>query len=264
MDYQFKNIFAGCYLTIYLIVPNYRFGTVKSINIVKTTNSCATTEANEVKNTSASDDLGNLDFTNSSYTTERLGEAERVEKSEPLNAPNELENNRQTLEDRNGCDNSSGKSDPLSGSVEPKDIKEVKLVGGSLPDERNITRDEPPINGDDASVKDQEYPSGPAGEFNKQQNAADELKLEENSSKIASFADVDSDERKEEDSKGDKKDPISGDIERVFEAGCVYVEYRREEAACMAAHCLHGRTFDGRIVSVEYVGHDTYQTRFRG
>lgn len=48
----------------------------------------------------------------------------------------------------------------------------------------------------------------------------------------------------------------------MFEVGCVLVEFRRTEASCMAAHCLHGRTFDGRIVAVEYVPLKVYQERF--
>ncbi|KAL8484570.1 hypothetical protein ACS0TY_027032 [Phlomoides rotata] len=255
-----------------------RFGTVKSVNVVKTANSFATMEAHEVKHTSASDDVGNFDLPKSSYTAEQLGEtscgAERVDKSEPLKTPNELENNCQTLEDRNGCDNSSGISDPLSRSIEPKDSLPDEMIGG------NIMRDEckPPVNGDDASVNDSlswENPSGLTGEFNKKQNASGiesnfemedkhDAKIlssseEENSSKIVSFVD-----EQKEDSNGDKKDSALADIERVFEAGCICVEYRREEAACMAAHCLHGRTFDGRIVSAEYVGRDLYQMRFCG
>ncbi|KAL7616612.1 hypothetical protein Lser_V15G02857 [Lactuca serriola] len=51
-------------------------------------------------------------------------------------------------------------------------------------------------------------------------------------------------------------------VEERFEGGCVLVEYKRIEASTMAAHCLHGRVFDGRIVSVEYVGHDVYCDRF--
>ncbi|GAB2294383.1 hypothetical protein Dimus_028590 [Dionaea muscipula] len=39
----------------------------------------------------------------------------------------------------------------------------------------------------------------------------------------------------------------------VFELGSVLVEFRRSEASCMAAHCLHGRAFDDRVVMVEYV-----------
>lgn len=51
-------------------------------------------------------------------------------------------------------------------------------------------------------------------------------------------------------------------VEERFEGGCVLVEYKRIEASTMAAHCLHGRVFDGRIVSVEYVGHDVYCDKF--
>ncbi|XP_011030446.1 PREDICTED: uncharacterized protein LOC105129896 [Populus euphratica] len=48
----------------------------------------------------------------------------------------------------------------------------------------------------------------------------------------------------------------------IFEPGCVFVEFRRTEAACMAAHCLHGRLFDDRAVVVEYVPLDIYLARF--
>lgn len=60
---------------------------------------------------------------------------------------------------------------------------------------------------------------------------------------------------------GDGKD-VSIDVGHIFEPGSVIVEYRRPEAACMAAHCLHGRMFDGRVVTVEYVGHDLYRMGF--
>lgn len=51
-------------------------------------------------------------------------------------------------------------------------------------------------------------------------------------------------------------------ILEMFDPDCVLVEFRRAEAACMAAHCLHGRLFDDRIVTVEYVPLDLYQTKF--
>ncbi|KAM0065054.1 putative RNA recognition motif domain, nucleotide-binding alpha-beta plait domain superfamily [Helianthus debilis subsp. tardiflorus] len=53
------------------------------------------------------------------------------------------------------------------------------------------------------------------------------------------------------------------DLIDAFEVGCVLVEYKRTEASSTAAHCLHGRVFDGRSVSVEYVAYDVYCTRFR-
>ncbi|PSR97978.1 Splicing factor U2AF like [Actinidia chinensis var. chinensis] len=51
-------------------------------------------------------------------------------------------------------------------------------------------------------------------------------------------------------------------FEDVFEPGSVLVEFRRIEAACMAAHCLHGRLFDNRMVMVGYVDYNIYKSRF--
>ncbi|MED6209392.1 hypothetical protein PIB30_054242 [Stylosanthes scabra] len=48
----------------------------------------------------------------------------------------------------------------------------------------------------------------------------------------------------------------------VFEQGSVLVEFGRTEACSSAAHCLHGRLFDGRTVIVEYVSLDQYRERF--
>ncbi|KAK9289218.1 hypothetical protein L1049_017692 [Liquidambar formosana] len=61
--------------------------------------------------------------------------------------------------------------------------------------------------------------------------------------------------------KGDNREQVC-DLGHVFEQGCVLVEYGRTEACCMAAHCLHGRFFDDRIVSVGYVAYDLYRLRF--
>ncbi|CAH9115973.1 unnamed protein product [Cuscuta epithymum] len=64
-------------------------------------------------------------------------------------------------------------------------------------------------------------------------------------------------EAPENEAKGNETNP-----ENIFEPGCVLIEYRRAEASCMAAHCLHGRIFDDRIVTVEYVAHDLYRKKF--
>ncbi|XP_057430318.1 uncharacterized protein LOC130723334 [Lotus japonicus] len=57
----------------------------------------------------------------------------------------------------------------------------------------------------------------------------------------------------------DKEDDICG---HVFEPGSVLVEYGRAEACRLAAHCLHGRLFDGRMVTVEYIAQSLYRARF--
>nr|XP_004296390.2 PREDICTED: splicing factor U2af large subunit A [Fragaria vesca subsp. vesca] len=48
----------------------------------------------------------------------------------------------------------------------------------------------------------------------------------------------------------------------IFEPGSVFVEFGRTEASWMAAHCLHGRVFEDRIVTVEYVASDHYRAHF--
>lgn len=48
----------------------------------------------------------------------------------------------------------------------------------------------------------------------------------------------------------------------VFEAGDVFVEYKRIQGCCLAAHCLHGRLFEERVVMVEYVPLHLYRSEF--
>ncbi|KAL6648833.1 hypothetical protein ACP70R_013057 [Stipagrostis hirtigluma subsp. patula] len=52
------------------------------------------------------------------------------------------------------------------------------------------------------------------------------------------------------------------DIAFVFEPGSVLVEFMRKEAACMAAHALHGRRFGNRAVSAGYAPHDLYLQKY--
>ncbi|KAK9007329.1 hypothetical protein V6N11_051157 [Hibiscus sabdariffa] len=52
------------------------------------------------------------------------------------------------------------------------------------------------------------------------------------------------------------------DLKLIFEPGCVFVEYRRTEASCTAAHSLHGRLFDNRFVTVEYIDLNLYRVKF--
>ncbi|XP_072985660.1 uncharacterized protein [Typha latifolia] len=44
--------------------------------------------------------------------------------------------------------------------------------------------------------------------------------------------------------------------------GSVLVEFTREEAACMAAHSLHGRLYGQQVVMAGYAPHDLYLARF--
>ncbi|KAH8495582.1 hypothetical protein H0E87_018667 [Populus deltoides] len=92
--------------------------------------------------------------------------------------------------------------------------------------------------------------------------AGEELNLEEVSGDVEKAFVNDSMEMKPNSiEKGDCKEQDCS-LGLIFERGCVFVEFRRTEAACMAAHCLHGRLFDDRAVVVEYVPLDIYLARF--
>lgn len=92
--------------------------------------------------------------------------------------------------------------------------------------------------------------------------AGEELNLEEVSGDVEKAIVNDSMEMKPNSiEKGDCKEQDCN-LGLIFERGCVFVEFRRTEAACMAAHCLHGRLFDDRAVVVEYFPLDIYLARF--
>lgn len=59
----------------------------------------------------------------------------------------------------------------------------------------------------------------------------------------------------------DKEDHQDFDVS-LFEPGSVFVEFLRTEATCMAAHCLHGRTYGEQTVTAGFFPHDMYLARF--
>ncbi|KAJ1298882.1 hypothetical protein BS78_01G487800 [Paspalum vaginatum] len=71
-------------------------------------------------------------------------------------------------------------------------------------------------------------------------------------------------------SPGDKAEKAGRDFENgqtsdtvfVFKPGSVLVEFTREEAACIAAHSLHGRRFGNRTVYAGYAPHDLYLLKY--
>ncbi|MCD7468207.1 hypothetical protein HAX54_006191 [Datura stramonium] len=99
-------------------------------------------------------------------------------------------------------------------------------------------------------------------EINKESPVKEATKSEEDNGNVdgASEPEISLKEELDAPQKLEEKKEIS--VIEVFEPGCVLVEFRRAEAACMAAHCLHGRLFDDRIVTVEYVPLDLYRTKF--
>ncbi|KAG8073386.1 hypothetical protein GUJ93_ZPchr0006g45793 [Zizania palustris] len=59
-----------------------------------------------------------------------------------------------------------------------------------------------------------------------------------------------------------EKTPAVDATDSALEAGCILVEFLRKEAACIAAHALHGRRFGSRIVSAGYAPHDLYLQKY--
>lgn len=61
---------------------------------------------------------------------------------------------------------------------------------------------------------------------------------------------------------GEKIEEEEQDPKDVFEPGCIFIEYGRPEATRDAAHSLHGRLYENRVVKADYVSKELYQTRF--
>ncbi|XP_022887178.1 uncharacterized protein LOC111403056 isoform X3 [Olea europaea var. sylvestris] len=270
-----------------------RFGTVKSVNIVKPTKSLTftTTEASEVMNTKPTID-DHMEFDTKINSREILGESisdelSELNRSEPTSVPQDSEDTVQAAVEGNKED----EDNPSNNSGEPEDKNESVMVDNNHSDDKFAGNSS--TNDRDMAVQDptcEKNSSGFTGEFTDQQNNStekskssdniayflpagvletenkpfitEELKLQEDSAEMGSAFKLDCDEGKELDAseRGDKETII--DLDDIFEPGSVFVEYKRAEASCIAAHCLHGRQFDGRAVTVGYVAHDLYQIRF--
>ncbi|KZV22425.1 hypothetical protein F511_24752 [Dorcoceras hygrometricum] len=252
-----------------------RFGAVLSINVVKPTNSSGMMEACEVQKANASTDGCSIEFDSLNYSTEQLYgsnddmEEDRLEHQE---FPSEFENNNRP-KDNKGFD----------ASVEPEDISRLTVIGDGFSEEivtgkpvKNETC-EPSSTDGNASVDGPHFQehSGCNVQSSYEENASGvEIDRSDKSAntipmtirkkpliKDELISDVD-DAKTVNLENGCNQDALYhlGDL---FEPGSVLVEYRRAEAACTAAHCLHGRLFDGHVIAVSYVDHDLYKRRFQ-
>ncbi|KAL6548291.1 hypothetical protein OROGR_008712 [Orobanche gracilis] len=263
-----------------------RFGTVKSINVIKPSNTGASTDALD------------REFKHMSYSTEHLGEdintvgvLDRLEPTEPQNGS---ESNSQALEDNNGPGNTDETIDGylLKGEIRKPLSTDEKLLneqnasviesesGDTFSETKKDMKIKPSVEGDLQSGEELKSEENNAPDEGDKKDIAINLENADIENKPLVEANFQSDEQhnakiessgeelKSEESnfpqEGNKRDcAISVDLESsMFEPGSAFVEYRRPEAACMAAHCLHGRIFDGRVVTVGYVRKDLYQMRF--
>ncbi|XP_051127876.1 splicing factor U2af large subunit A [Andrographis paniculata] len=210
-----------------------RFGTVKSINVAKLTNTPGTKKAD------------GCDLMPENRSSE-------IEKSRDTINEVPVLNQRGPAENYN-CDDNAGISNPSTGQEDAG----MSAVVDSLPHEISAVN---PIEEEIGKSA-----SDVSGVLEKNDNLSEEdSKVEENSPRDGGPVEQDTNERRKIDSSEvDTNMDAPNDPGNLFEPGCVFVEYRRAEAACTAAHCLHERLFDGRVVTVEYVSPDVYHSRFR-
>lgn len=134
-----------------------------------------------------------------------------------------------------------------------------EIVSQGVPTQVNTLKDEPCAHDDKVTCNIQlEH----MGEENKS-SAKEDLNLEEVNGNSEAFTGASNEMGMQssavENGDNENQDPNQG---HIFEPGCVFVEYRRAEASCMAAHSLHRRLFDDRIVAVEYIPLNLYRARF--
>lgn len=267
---------------------------MKAINVAKPNDNARTTEAHKTKDMEPYTDVWDSELDDKRHATERLGDSVNELREENLDTsetPTQSEN-KEVGEVNKGDDSSVGIS-----TLDPVDLATSGLVGGSVSD--NLPKDEVTEQLSDGNNSSPEDPSSQldsglvvAGESTIQQSASTnelesnvndaesspmrniemenkpltegEVKLKESNAEIVNTAESDFNERMGASEDADKKDTLdtlteSGD---VFEPGTVFVEYRRAESACMAAHSLQGRIFDGRVVAVAYASLDLYHMKF--
>lgn len=270
-----------------------RFGTVKSVNIVKPTNSFTTTEVSEVMNSKPTIDHDHTEFDMKSNSREvlvesRSNELSELNRSDPTSVPRDSEDTVQAVEGNKEYEDNLGTLNLSNNSGEPEDKNMVgnghsddKFTGNSPTNDQDMAGQDPlceenstdftgectnqQINATEKSKNSDNIayflPAGVLDTENKP-FIKEELKLQEDIVEIGSAVKLDCDGGRELDTseKVDKETII--ELDDIFEPGSVFVEYKRAEASCIAAHCLHGRQFDGRVVTVGYVAHDLYQIRF--
>ncbi|KAK3016932.1 hypothetical protein RJ639_007559 [Escallonia herrerae] len=271
-----------------------RFGTVISVNVVKCSTCSTDLEAYEVvdTNVSAIGD-GNLESDDKEERAEIVsecldGDSGKVCRSEPSSNADEPEVVHKAAE---GSSSSDGRSEPLSSARQDDEADEAvesssncndKLVDNLVKEEtcEAAPLDDPSIEEnlnaigrdlslpmkaevdqlecDDHKVADilqmGDLPMEDIPSFKIQ------LKLEEEIGKFSDSKNIAKIESDGLENCGNKGQSIN--LEDIFDPGCVLVKFKRAEASSNAAHCFHGRLFDNRVVTVEYVAHEHYKARF--
>lgn len=283
-------VLAERHFKIIFYIQCCRFGTVKAVNVVKQGNCSSTTEsfASMDAGDAAVDDEGKQEVT----VGTTAHELENLDESKPPSSTMEA------VEDNCNSDVKPGRCSPLSSSTDPDDFSKANVDNGHSDDKllANIITDETcesNIEDKDTSIKDagslENLGSSSGGREKSPDASIDHLisndKVVDNSTTVASGIEdtmkIEKGSSSEEDitrtsasalNPGNKKDSDINEkaedkgevanLGKVFKPGSVLVEFKRAEACCIAAHCLHRRHFDDRIVTVEYISPNLYRKRF--
>ncbi|KAF3457863.1 hypothetical protein FNV43_RR02523 [Rhamnella rubrinervis] len=246
-----------------------RFGTLKSINVVKKESSQITaTGASEIIKNAETVGLGqNLGCDNKKVEME----TDEVSGSGTVEIPRnvELEDKKVAIgdDDKDAADNLEEDCSCQTGldsdvPVEVLGRENISKVSKEFRNQPNNPKEPSESAGDkvaDTILTDD------VGTGNKLMSEEQPLPFEEvDSRKQDSSGGLDGNVGRESQAmeKGDDMKEHDCDLGSIFEVGCVFVEFGRTEASCIAAHCLHGRLYDDRIVTVEYIALDHYRKRF--
>ncbi|WCJ24088.1 Splicing factor U2AF 65 kDa subunit [Euphorbia peplus] len=235
-----------------------RFGSVKSVNIVKYVSTPISTaqvcDTNDVQVCNVDNDMEfarspkNLEFDVTNAKTDQAKEASdlTIAKSNGV-------------EDDKNAQNTMGDESRQSGEIDD-DISVQNLHITSIPESEDLgtmSKDETSTANDTVIGNTHMEDSNEEG---KTPVDAD-LNLKEASGDIKETLVDDHVMEPDEIEKGQREDQDCN-IGYIFEPGCVFVEFGRAEASCTAAHCLHGRLFDNRTVMAGYIPLDVYRSRF--
>ncbi|KAF4350496.1 hypothetical protein F8388_014957 [Cannabis sativa] len=251
-----------------------RFGSVKSVNVIRQGSSQTTgTEASElysneqaggVEQKSVCEDKDTEAENLFEHVDDKLSRIDEVEFESDVKEHKEdgLKEHKEdrvkehkeegVTDDNNYEDNDIGTDDNKPDNILHEELPQTVQPQSDVPVEHHDDKIAcaVPMDADDSENKP---------------NPKDGSNMEDaDSSKLGNAAELDGSMKTETDAT--EKDVVKErdfDLGSIFEVGCVIVEFGRTEAACMAAHCLHGRMFDDRVVSVEYVTLDHYKARIQ-
>lgn len=276
----FEAFLHGCLnqlldIEVKLMNPFCRFGTVKSVNYVKYgDNHASTTESCEAHKIAASAGDGQQSI--GDRTNEKRESLEEVTDHQSvggngLDFPSEAKEAEEIGKGNNISDNkpagdTMGDEPCQLGKVDYNmDVEDLardskwETFSLEIPKQSDALKDDLCCHDDRVASDIQNNEMSAENKLSAEEFNLEEVNRNSQETSAGQDGEVETQPDAIDNGNNDKKNQ---NLSQIFEPGCVFVEYRRTEASCTAAHCLHGRLFDDRIVTVEYVPLDVYRARF--